>query len=69
MPERELMNRRIESQMVLKGLSREAVSDYMGMSYESLRRKLVGETPWKDTEIVLLARLLEVSTDYLLKGE
>lgn len=66
---KELMNRRIESQMVLKGLTKETVSSYIGISYESFRQKLVGQSSWKDTEIILLSRLFEVSTDYLLKGE
>ena len=69
MPERELMNRRIEAQMILRGLNKETVSNYLNITYDSVRKKLAGEVSWKDTEIVLLARLLEVSTDYLLKGD
>lgn len=67
--DKELMNRRIESQMVLKGVSKETLADYLGFSYDSLRRRLVGEVSWNDVEIIQLSKLLEVSTDYLLKGE
>ena len=67
--DKELMNRRIESQMVLKGISKETLADYLGCNYDTTRKKLAGESSWKDTEIILLARLFEVSTDYLLKGE
>lgn len=69
MTEKEMMNRRIESQMALAGLNLKELSESLGLSYEACRQKCLGVNPWKDTEIIMMAKLFKVSTDYILTGD
>lgn len=60
---------RIISLRTNKNWSQKQLASYTGMNVSVLNRIERGERPVRDSEIVKISELLEVSTDYLLRGE
>lgn len=56
------MNEKINEAIRKSGLKKVWIAEQLGITYNSLRRKLTGEISWKDEE---LSVLIEILGDYL----
>ncbi len=61
--------RRIRERRELLGLKRERLADLIGVSYTGYSAKEIGTREFGATELVIVARALGVTTDYLLGHE
>lgn len=62
------INRRIKSQLALRGMTQGDLAELLGVAEKTVSMKLTGQAPWKDVELIMLSKEFSVSVDYLLIG-
>ena len=53
------MNDKIDEAIKLSGLKKKWIAEQLGITYNSLRRKLIGEIPFNKLELEKLNNILE----------
>lgn len=64
-----MKSRNIKSLMIKYSFNQVTLSEYLGISLQSLNLKLNGKREFKESELISMADLFKVTVDYLLERE
>lgn len=59
----------INKAIIESGLKKNFIAKQLGIKYDTLRKKLNGQTEFKVSEIIQLSKILNISMEVLLNGE
>ncbi len=64
-----MKSKNIKSLMIKCSFNQVKLSEYLGISLQSLNLKLNGKREFKESELISMADLFKVTVDYLLERE
>ena len=59
----------INKAIIESGLKKNFIAKQLGIKYDTLRKKLNGQTEFKISEIIQLSKILNISMEVLLNGK
>lgn len=64
-----MIGNNINNAIIESGLKKNFIAKKLGIKYDTLRKKLNGETEFKISEVVELSKILNIKMEVLLNGK